>query len=45
MAAPIMGATSTAQLESAAAATGIVLDAEEIAALEAPYVFRPAPSA
>ena len=43
MAAPIMGATSTAQLESAAAAVEIELSAAEIAALEAPYEFRPPP--
>ncbi|MBL8699124.1 MAG: aldo/keto reductase [Alphaproteobacteria bacterium] len=43
MGAPIMGATSLDQLESAAAATAIALTADEVAALEQPYDFRPAP--
>ena len=42
--APVMGATSLAQLEGAAAAVGIALSPEEVAALEAPYEFRPAPA-
>jgi aryl-alcohol dehydrogenase (NADP+) len=44
MVAPIMGATSLGQLEGAAAAVDIALGADEIAALEAPYEFRPAPA-
>ena len=44
MAAPIMGATSLDQLESAAAAVDITLTPAEMAALEAPYEFRPAPA-
>jgi aryl-alcohol dehydrogenase-like predicted oxidoreductase len=44
MVAPIMGATSLGQLEGAAAAVDIALDPAEIAALEAPYEFRPAPA-
>jgi 1-deoxyxylulose-5-phosphate synthase len=43
MAAPIMGATSLEQLESAAAATAIALTAEEVAQLEQPYAYRVSP--
>lgn len=43
MGAPIMGATSLEQLESAAKATEIALTNDEVAALEKPYAFRPAP--
>ncbi|MEJ1160052.1 aldo/keto reductase [Prosthecomicrobium sp. N25] len=43
VAAPIIGATKVEQLDDAAGATAISLGAEEIAALEAPYAFRPAP--
>jgi aryl-alcohol dehydrogenase (NADP+) len=41
--APIIGATKPEYLAEAAAATEIALSAEEIAGLEAPYVFGPAP--
>ncbi len=45
MAAPIMGATSLDQLESAAKAAAITLTSEEIAALEKPYEQRVSPVA
>lgn len=45
MAAPIMGATSLDQLESAAKATDIMLTGDEIAALEKPYEPRVSPVA
>ncbi len=45
MAAPIMGATSLDQLESAARAADITLTSEEVAALEQPYEFRVSPAA
>ncbi|MBM3525259.1 MAG: aldo/keto reductase [Alphaproteobacteria bacterium] len=45
MGAPIMGATSLEQLESAAAAVEIALTADEVKSLETPYAFRPAPVA
>jgi aryl-alcohol dehydrogenase-like predicted oxidoreductase len=41
--APIIGATKVEQLDDAAGATAIALTPDEIAALEAPYEFRPAP--
>lgn len=43
MAAPIIGATQLHYLDEAAAAVDIALTAEEIASLEAPYEWRPAP--
>jgi aryl-alcohol dehydrogenase-like predicted oxidoreductase len=39
--APIVGATKPGQVEDAVAAVDVALDAEEIAALEAPYVPHP----
>lgn len=44
VAAPIIGATSPAALAEAAAAADIVLSPEEVAGLEAPYVFGPSPT-
>ena len=44
MASPIMGATGLEQLESAAKAVDIALDADEIAQLEQPYAFRVPPA-
>lgn len=38
MTAPIIGATKLSHLEDAVAALSVKLDAEEIRALEAPYV-------
>lgn len=43
MAAPIIGATQLHYLDEAAAAVDIALTADEIASLEAPYEWRPAP--
>jgi len=43
MAAPIIGATQLHYLDEAAAAADVTLTAEEIASLEAPYEWRPAP--
>lgn len=41
MTAPIPGTTKMEHLEAAAGALGVRLSAEEVAALEAPYVPRP----
>ena len=43
MAAPIIGATQLHYLDEAAAAADVTLTAQEIASLEAPYEWRPAP--
>lgn len=43
MAAPIIGATQLHYLDEAAAAVDIALTADEIASLEVPYEWRPAP--
>ncbi|GAB4189754.1 MAG: aldo/keto reductase [Thalassobaculales bacterium] len=43
MTAPIIGATQLHYLDEAAAASEMVLTAEEIASLETPYQFRPQP--
>ena len=44
LAAPIIGATRLEQIDDAAGAVEIALTAAEIAALEAPYAFRPQPA-
>lgn len=43
LAAPIIGATKLEQIDDAAGAVDVTLSTEEVAALEAPYAFRPQP--